>query len=85
MNANNELQNYPLPGHVRTALNSSDRLAVTMHRHGIPVPDDIELRGNEYHAADAIVRLVSRGRSSMTDVTWYGRRVVCVSAQRRAA
>jgi hypothetical protein len=73
MNANNELNNYPLPEHVERALVAADKLAMMLVRHGQPAPDSIQLTTADYHVVDTLLRSISDGRISAHQVTWYGR------------
>lgn len=80
-----DLDHYPLPAFVLRELHAADRLALEIKRHGIEVPELIELSEGSMHAIERIVRAITHGRLHVSAARWYGRRVVSLQLQAEAA
>ena len=77
MNANTNLQLYPLPASIVAYLNRVDETAA---RFGSDAPRVIGMNRDDFATVDTIVRRVSHDKATGRSVTWKGRQLVPVAA-----
>ena len=70
MNANLNLQLYPLPANIVRTLNRASQTAERFAEAGEAVPAVIGLKRDDFATVDAIVRRVSSDRANAKSVTW---------------
>lgn len=80
MNANLNLQLYPLPANIRRNLDRVDQTVARFAEAGEPVPSVIGITREDFATVDAIVRRVSGNKADARSVTWNGRRLWPVAA-----
>lgn len=79
MNANYNLQLYPLPATIRAYLDRANATAERFAATGATVPAAIGIKHDDFAIVDTIVRKVTKNKVNAHRVTWNGRQLVPVT------